>query len=124
MSYIDPDTGFESEKETSKEASAAVRLATASHIINTESEDKVIKAYQSGLISREEAGRALIALKKIIRKHLGDNLVCACGNIGSSQGFYACNALGGYVEPDENWSPELYKCDRCGQLYEHVEGGV
>ena len=61
--YVDPDTGFETDGPPSADADVMVRLTLASHLIRTPQQEKIVKAYQRGLISREDAGRALIDLQ-------------------------------------------------------------
>lgn len=66
MSYVDPDTGFETDSAPSSEAESAVRLAMAPHLHLTGAEAKIINAYKRGVMSKEVAGQMLIALKKMI----------------------------------------------------------
>ena len=61
--YIDPDTGFVSEKPPSPEAHSVVKFMMAPHMELYGREKEIIKAYERGIISREDAGRQLIDLK-------------------------------------------------------------
>jgi hypothetical protein len=43
--------------------------------------------------------------------------VCICGNRPDSEGFYPCDRHGKEVDPmPEDWTTDLYVCDRCGRM--------
>ena len=61
--------------------------------------------------------QVLIGLK--ITKDTAGMLTCFCGNDASYEGLYPCDLKGNEIEPDENWTPELYFCDRCGRIIDY-----
>ena len=50
-------------------------------------------------------------------KELSDEWVCICGNVGSKDGFSACDSEGQEVEPTpEEWTSGNYVCARCKRI--------
>ena len=54
---------------------------------------------------------------EIIKHEAGNEeaWICACGNTPTSDGFFACDEAGRYVEPVKGWKG-LYRCGRCGRI--------
>ncbi len=53
----------------------------------------------------------------------GDAFECPCGNTTHHEGFHPCLEDGTNVEPEvkSGWV-DLYKCDRCEQIYRSMNG--
>ncbi len=51
---------------------------------------------------------------------IDDAWICLCGNTAFQEGFYTCLQDGEYVEPvaGGRWDGRLYRCDRCGRLFD------
>lgn len=99
--YVDPDTGFESDGPPSADADVMVRLTMASHVILKPEEERIIKQYRKSIISREDAGRALIDLK-----------------FGTKDGKAKCHGTQhvesySWWEYDGNGIPLCKVCDNC-----------
>jgi len=46
---------------------------------------------------------------------------CGCGNTSFIDGLFPCNSNGEVIEPTiENGWNGLYRCGRCGQIYNHI----
>lgn len=67
-------------------------------------------------------------MKEIIEIEFDQEIECSCGNKSHLAGFYPCNDNGEYVEPIASEWDDLYKCDRCGQIFRQVgynaRGGI
>jgi hypothetical protein len=54
-----------------------------------------------------------------------DGLQCLCGNEALLEGFFPCDEHGTLVEPTtEDWNGFLYRCDRCGRIFNQYSGAV
>jgi hypothetical protein len=50
---------------------------------------------------------------------------CICGNTPTAQGACACDRQGNEVEPiPDDWLGDLFRCDRCGRIFDGVTGEV
>jgi hypothetical protein len=50
---------------------------------------------------------------------------CLCGNTSYYEGFFPCDADGNEVDPTpENWTINLYRCDRCGRIINQATGEI
>jgi hypothetical protein len=48
------------------------------------------------------------------------SLHCLCGNIDAEYGFYPCDSKGKLIEPDKGVWKNLYICDHCGRIINHI----
>ena len=50
---------------------------------------------------------------------------CVCGNSPNAEGAYRCDREGNDVEPTpDDWPGDLYRCDRCGRIFDGDTGEV
>jgi hypothetical protein len=56
---------------------------------------------------------------------LEPDFLCICGNFSESDGAYPCDSNGNLVEPTpDDWPGKLYRCDRCGRVFDGDTGEV
>ncbi len=54
--------------------------------------------------------------------HIGENLICECGNEPEADGFFPCDSQGNEIEPliTSEWNG-LYVCARCQNLHRFIQ---